>query len=115
MKTIFDILRLFVKQEFDGISTSVGGYVIYLDNYVINIKRETDRWWFCFQIRNHSRCVAIDKPDNVAYDTSFVSLDILDDLFTMDDSQIILTYGKFYPDYLSGNLSELYEAILNSN
>ena len=114
MKTIFDILRLFVKQEFDEYSKSVGGYDISLSKTLINIKRETDKWWFCFHIRNHSRCVAIDKPDNVSYDTLLVSLDILDDLFTMDDSQIILTYGKIYPDYLSGDLSELYEEILNS-
>ena len=35
----------------------------------------------------------------------------LEDIQTMNDQQLVLSYGRFYPDYLGGDLTEVYDLL----
>lgn len=115
MKTIFDILRLYIKIpkiEGNTISFDLDNHNIDLGYYNLAIRLLSDKYWFVFPSyeRNELR---IDKPNRTGgYDTIMIDEGVHQDLFTMDDNQLVLTYGKFYPDYLSGDQTELYDAIV---
>ena len=111
MKTIFDILRLWVKTPIeDEIYFELNNFRIYLDEY-LEIKLQSDKWWFSFP-GDRKKIISVDKPDKTGnFDTIMLDWEIFDDLFTMDDNQLILTYGRFYPEYLSGDLTGLYDRI----
>lgn len=115
MKTIFDILRLYIKtqiKEGNSIFFDLGTHTIKLGCCNLEIRLQSGKWWFVFPgIRENK--ISVDKPNKTGeYDTIKIDGVIFDDLFTMDDSQLILIYGKFYPDYLSGDQTELYDAIV---
>ena len=112
IRTIFDIMRLYLENPRRGI------YDLEIDIFMINfaqhleIRLLSEGWWFTFTSEEENGSVYIDRPNKTCgYDTIALDPEIFQDLFTMDDNQLILTYGKFYPDYLSGDLTELYNAI----
>lgn len=111
MKTIFDILRLWIKNPIeDEIYFELNNLRINLDEY-LEINLLSDKWWFAFPQYRENK-ISVDKPNRTGgYDTIMLDGEIFDDLFTMDDNQLILSYGRFYPEYLSGELTELYDRI----
>ena len=115
MKTIFDILRLYIKtpiEEGNTISFDLDNHIIKLGYYHLTIKLLSDKWWFRFPSYERG-ILQIDKPNKTGgYDTIMIDGGVHQDLFTIDDNQLILIYGRFYPDYLSGDQTELYDAII---
>lgn len=86
--------------------------IINLECHILEIRLLSGKWWFVFP-RYKKKILSIDKPNkNGGYDTIMIDGEIFDDLFTMDDNQLVLIYGKFYPDYLSGDQTELYNTIV---
>ena len=85
---------------------------ISLDCSYLQSKILSDEWWFVFS-RNRDKNIPVNKPNSIgSYDVLLVDGEIFDDVFIMDDNQLILTYGKFYPEYLSGDQTELYNTIV---
>lgn len=111
-KTIFDIMRFYLENvKVDVRSFDVDIFRINFFSH-LEIRLLSGKWWFVFPCKSENNNVFVDKPNAGYYDTIILDSDIFLDLFTMDDNQLILTYGKFYPDYLSGDLSVLYDGIV---
>ena len=111
-KTIFDIIRFYLENvKVDVRSFDVDIFRINFFSH-LEIRLLSGKWWFVFPCKTENNTVFVDKPNGIHYDTIILDSDIFQDLFTMDDNQLILTYGKFYPDYLSGDLSVLYDGIV---
>ena len=111
-KTIFDILRFFIENpRGERYNLRIDNFVVNLDEH-LEIRLRTDQWWFVFpETTSLNSAVSVDKPVDNRYDTIILPPEIFEDLFTMDDNQLILSYGRFYPDYLHGDLSSLYDTI----
>ena len=114
MKTIFDIIRLLNNRDkTKRLSISNKGYDIsYLieRNYsAIHILKESEKYWYVFMIEQKK--VKIEIPNLTNYDQKYFNLSIFDDILSLDDTQLVLIYGRIYPDYLSGDLTDMYDSI----
>ena len=60
--------------------------------------------------------ISIQKPNlnDDGYAEFELDISFLKDIKTMDKNQLILSYGKFYPDYLSGDLTEIYDCLYDN-
>lgn len=115
MKTIFDIIRLLNNTDNHHLRLSNKGYIISFDiNDVfsaIQIRRESDDFWYAFIIHHKSRIITVEIPNLISYDSKSFDISLFDDILSLDDTQIILIYGKIFPEYLSGDLTKLYDTI----
>ena len=121
MKSIYDVFRLFLdlqRENYSSIRIETNNFYLYFDTEYDNgilIHDEKSFFTFIFYLgRISNGCLEVDKPssDGRSLKVLWIDISFLDDMFTMDDNQLILTYGKFYPEYLSGDLSELYDSLL---
>ena len=115
MKTIFDIIRLLNNKNNHHLRLPNKGYIISFDiNDVfsaIQIKRESDDFWYSFIIYHKSRIITVEIPNLITYDSKSFDISLFDDILSLDDTQIILIYGRNFPDYMSGDITKLYDAI----
>ena len=115
MKTIFDIIRLLkYRDKTKRLSISNKEYtlqfVIESSYSAIHILKESEKYWYVFMIEQKK--VKIEIPNLTNYDQKYFNLSIFDDILSLDDTQLILIYGRIYPDYLSGDLTDIYDCIV---
>ena len=121
MKSIYDVFRLFLdlqRENFFNIRIETNNFYLYFDteyDKAIFIHDGRSFFTFIFYLdRISNECLEIEKPslDGESLKILWIDISFLGDIFTMDDNQLILTYGKFYPEYLSGDLTELYDCLI---
>ena len=121
MKDIYDILKLFssirlennfsvnleIKKLLLSIEIDHPADFLYIEheqkNYIFVFSKMVDR-------------ISIQKPN--LNDDGYTEFDLdssfLEDIKIMDKNQLILSYGKFYPDYLYGDLTEIYDCLYDN-
>lgn len=124
MKDIYDIIRLISTIKIVGLPdirfSTKNFKLVFLVSpgfYILSVKQIGKRYSFYLSIpKINSYKIEIEKPNSnddgykkFEFDYSF-----LEDIKIMDEIQLVLSYGRFCPDYLSGDLTEMYSCLYDN-
>lgn len=121
MKDIYDILKLFSNIRLENnfvMCLEIKKLLLTIENDhpadLLTIEHEQKNYIFVFSKTVGS--IEIQKPNSNddGYSTFEFEYSFLEDIKIMDESQLVLSYGRFYPDYLRGDLTELYNCLYDN-